>query len=1130
MAAEPSAISSTSLANQSPHSSNNQANDCVSINAAAQLPVRLTPENYFTWRAQFLSLAFGYNLTCYIDGTSECPSPYETGSSNASSTTSKQAWDKLARLYSNRSRSRVISLRERLARPRRDGQPVAEYLNNLRSISDEITLIDVPVTDDDLVIQIINGVGKDFKEIIAGVRIRETPLSFDELYEKLVDYEDMLKREEKSIDTAITVNAAVKQQTTNRGPYQNQRRDSNPRFNNGSNRGYPNQNGNNNRNYQSQNRNPQGQYRNNGGYQKKQPTGYQGYCQLFGDLRNLSTHSPYHGSDSVIVGNGMDLGISHTGSTSLCTSSSKFYLQNILYVPTINRNLISVSQFCNVNKASIEFFHDHFQVKDLSTGAVLLQGRNNQGVYEWPAASSFPVPALPTSNATIKTNAAHWHQRLGHQSRDFLKFVLRTFNLSSHLDFESYVQSGKIYVSRDVQFIESQFPYQSLTSTASPSSVSLTSWFPSIFSVPVLSAHSSFPGGSHFATLDSLPPSSDSSPASSTSTLGIIHNPHTYDSLPPHVHAPVLTPSSPISNLSSPTPSTFPLSPTAPSPSPPTPPPPLPTQTHPMITRSRNNIYKPKQLDHTTLAPIISTHPLPSTVEPTSIKAALADPQWLQAMRIEYNALISNHTWDLVPPVPSQNLIGCKWVFRVKRHPNGSVDRYKARLVAKGFTQRPGLDYHDTFSPVVKTTTVRVILCLALRFGWPIRQLDINNAFLNGSLDEEVYMKQPPGFIDSNQPSFVCRLRKSLYGLKQAPRAWFITLYKFLLSYGFRQSKTDASLFLYHRDGHRIYFLVYVDDLIITGSHGRVIQHFIHRLVSTFALKDLGSLHHFLGLELLRTPSGVFLSQHHYVRSLLDRFGMTDAKPIATPLSTTVGLQQTDGSVSADGTSYRQLLGALQYLTLTRPDICFAVNKLSQFMQSPSQLHWQAAKRILRYFKAIIFHGLFLRQSSSSTLAAYSDSDWGGNLDDRSSTSAYAIFLGGNLISWSSKKQKSVARSSTEAEFRAIAATVFELCWLRHLFSELGIQTPMPKLLCDNLGATHVCTNPRYHSRMKHVEIDFYFVRDKIAQGLLSVAHVPSEHQLADTLTKPLPRLPLEHARSKLGVLDGTPLLQGRNS
>ncbi|KAH9790610.1 retrovirus-related pol polyprotein from transposon RE2 [Citrus sinensis] len=834
MATEPSAISSTSPASQSPHSSNNQANDCVSINAAAQLPIRLTSENYFTWRAQFLSLVFGYNLTGYIDGTSECPSQYQTSSSNglrtiniaytlwkrqdqlifhsilasctervapliASSTTSKQAWDKLARLYSNRSHR------------------------------------------------------KDFKEIIAGVQIRETPLSFDELYKKLVDYEDMLKRDEKSTDTTITVNAAIKQQT-NCGPHQNQRRDDNPGFNNGPNRSAASH-------------------------------------HVTGDLRNLSTHSPYHGSDSVIVGNGMGL-------------------------------------------ASIEFFRDHFQMKDLSTGAVLLQGRNNQGVYEWPTTSSLPVPALPTFNATIKTDAAHWHQRLGLN----MMFSLHLFVLKHLLKI--------IFVP----------PFALFTPTAV------------LFTSP---CHASVP------TLSSL-----------------------------------------ISNLSSPVLSSSPSPPTPPSSSPPTPPPPPPTRTHQMITRSRNNTYKPKRLDYTTLTLIISKHLLPSTVEPISIKAALADPQWLQAMHTEYNALISNHTWDLIHSVPSHNLVGCKWVFRVKRHPDGSVDRYKVRLVIKGFTQRPGLDYHDTFSPVVKTSIVRVILCLALQFGWSVCQLDINNAFLNGSLDEEVYIKQSPDFIDYNRPSFVCRLRKSLYGLKQ------------------------------------------------------VIQHFIHSLASAFALKDFGSLHHFLKLELLCTPSAVFLSQHHYVRSLLDRFGMTDAKPIATPLSATVGLQQTDG------TSYRQLLSALQYLTLTRPDICFAVNKLSQFI----------------------------------------------------STSAYTIFFGGNPITWSSKKQKSMARSSTEAEFRAIASTISELFWLRHLLYELGIQILMPKLFCDNLGATHVCTNPRYHSRMQHVEIEFYFVRDKIAQGLLSVAHVPFDHQLTDALTKPLPRLSFERAQSKLGVLDGTPLLRGRNS
>lgn len=272
------------------------------------------------------------------------------------------------------------------------------------------------------------------------------------------------------------------------------------------------------------------------------------------------------------------------------------------------------------------------------------------------------------------------------------------------------------------------------------------------------------------------------------------------------------------------------------------------------------------------------------------------------------------------------------------------------------------------------------------------------------------------------------------------------------------------------------------------------------------------------------------MSHHSYIRDLLQCFGMCDAKAVGTPLSSLVTLQLNDGAPPADSTLYRQLIGALQYLTLTQPDISFVVNKLSQFMQQPSQIPWQAAKRILRYLKGTIFHGLHLCSSQSHSLIAYSDSNWGGNLDDRSSTSAYVIYFGGNPISWSSKKQRSVARSSTEAEFRAIAAAVSEICWIRNLLDELGINFSMPVLHCDNLGATYLCSNPIYHSKMKHVEIDFYFVRDKIAAGLLCVSHIPSENQLADTLTKPLSRSRYIAERSKLGVLDGTPILRGRIS
>lgn len=480
-------------------------------------------------------------------------------------------------------------------------------------------------------------------------------------------------------------------------------------------------------------------------------------------------------------------------------------------------------------------------------------------------------------------------------------------------------------------------------------------------------------------------------------------------------------------------------------------------------------------------------------------------------------------------PKPSQNLVGCKWVFRIKRQPDGSIDRYKARLVAKGFHQRPGLDYTDTFSPVVKPTTIRVVLCLAISRGWPLRQLDVNNAFLHGSLSEEVYMSQPPGFIDPHYPSHVCKLRKSLYGLKQAPRAWYTELRSFLLSYNFINSRSDTSLFIYQHDGILAYFLVYVDDLIITGNDSSFLSGFIAAISRRFSVKDLGDLHYFLGVEVISTPKGLFLSQHKYIRDLLARTHMDSAKVVSTPLPTSGSLTLHDGSSSTNASDYRSVIGALQYLSITRPDIAFAVNKLSQFMHKPTANHWTAAKRLLRYLKGTIFHGLFLKRQTTPFLHAYSDADWAGNHDDRTSTTAYIVYLGGNAISWSSRKQRSVSRSSTEAEYRAVAATAAELLWLYSLLGELGVSiTKAPVIYCDNVGATYVCANPVFHSRMKHIAIDFHFVRDLVAKGLLQVSHVATADQLADALTKPLSRPRLQLLRSKIGVSDGSPILRGR--
>lgn len=456
----------------------------------------------------------------------------------------------------------------------------------------------------------------------------------------------------------------------------------------------------------------------------------------------------------------------------------------------------------------------------------------------------------------------------------------------------------------------------------------------------------------------------------------------------------------------------------------------------------------------------------------------MKDPKWREAMDHEFNALMQNGTWELVPQT-SQQPIGCKWVFRVKRNSDGTIAKYKARLVAKGFLQQFGKDYFDTFSPVTKPVTIRTILSIALSQNWPLRQLDVNNAFLHGTLHEEVFMSQPPGFVHPQFPNHICRLRKSLYGLKQAPRAWYMELTQFLLAFGFRKSMADASLFIYTHGSVTCYFMVYVDDIVLTGNDSTFLTHFTTTLAIRFSIKDLGSLHHFLGIEVISTPTGLFLSQHRHIQDLLSQFRMDGAKEVATPLNSSVVLTSMDGSPTVDPTPYRKLVGSLQYLAFTRPDVSFAVNRLSQFMHSPTQIHWQALKRVLRYLKGTIHHGLFLNKGSSLDLKAFSDSDWGGASNGGRSTTAYILYLGSNIISWRSARQKSVSRSSTEAEYKALANAAAEVTWVQHLLHDLGLESSKPPtLFCNNTGATYLCANPVYHSRMKHVALDYHFVRE----------------------------------------------------
>ncbi|XP_012845859.1 PREDICTED: uncharacterized protein LOC105965858 [Erythranthe guttata] len=450
---------------------------------------------------------------------------------------------------------------------------------------------------------------------------------------------------------------------------------------------------------------------------------------------------------------------------------------------------------------------------------------------------------------------------------------------------------------------------------------------------------------------------------------------------------------------------------------------------------------------------------------------------------------------------------------RMKLKSDGSFERYKARWVVRGFHQQAGIDFDETFSPVVKPATVRTVLSIALSRSWPIHQLDVKNAFLHGNLSETVYCEQPPGFVDPSRSTHVCRLNKALYGLKQAPSAWFKHFASHITTLGFRECKSNTSLFVYCRNSSRDcsnsscnYLLLYVDDIVLTASTPELLRSIIASLNQEFAMKDLGDLHYFLGISVTRSSNGLFLSQRKYADEILERAYMASCNPCLTSADTKSKLSSTTGPPVADPTLYRSLAGALQYLTFIRPDIRYAVQQICLFMHDPREPHMASLKRILRHICGTLDHGLQLSPNPDLSLIAYFDADWGGCPDTRRSTSGYCIFLGNNLISWSSKRQVTTSRSSAEAEYRAIANAVAETTWLRNLLSEL--LCPLSKatiVYCDNVSAVYLSSNPIQHSRTKHVEIDIHFVRDKVALGHVRVLHVPSAYQFADIFTKGLP-------------------------
>ncbi|KAB2632525.1 hypothetical protein D8674_028772 [Pyrus ussuriensis x Pyrus communis] len=383
-----------------------------------------------------------------------------------------------------------------------------------------------------------------------------------------------------------------------------------------------------------------------------------------------------------------------------------------------------------------------------------------------------------------------------------------------------------------------------------------------------------------------------------------------------------------------------------------------------------------------------------------------------------------------------------------------------ARLVARGFTQTFDVDYKETFAPVAKMNTVRVLLSVAVNKGWPMYQMDVKNASYMVSLKK------------THKQDVVCKLHKSIYGLKQSPRAWYARLSSVLISVGFGRSNADSFLFVRSGTAGTLVVLVYVDDLIITGDNPEEIKELKHSLQQRFAIKDLGVLRYFLGIEMATSHKGFFLNQRKYVLDLLKEANMSDAKPVPTPLDIKlkVGLE---GQSLPNISYYQRLVGKLIYLTITRPDITYTVSIVSQFMHSPTMEHFNLVKRILRYLKGSVGRGIIIKKNASTQITGYCDADWAGN-----------SLIVSNLVSWKSKKQTVVARSSAEAEYRAMASTACELIWLKGLLCDLGVFNHQSmSLFCDNQAAMHIASNPVFHERTKHIEVDCHYVHAVIKNG-----------------------------------------------
>jgi histone deacetylase 1/2 len=485
--------------------------------------------------------------------------------------------------------------------------------------------------------------------------------------------------------------------------------------------------------------------------------------------------------------------------------------------------------------------------------------------------------------------------------------------------------------------------------------------------------------------------------------------------------------------------------------------------------------------------------------------------EWRGAERIEFKALILNGTWVIVlrSSVPRGRIpISCRWVYKVKLNPDNTVARFKARLTARGFQQKAGIDYDETFAAVARMKSFRILVAISTIMDLVITQLDVDNAFLNGILEEEIYMHHPPGF--QRNDNTVLKLKKSIYGLKQASRTWFDVLKQALLQNGFSQLLSDTCVFK-HTSGV-LFLSVHVDDIIVATADEALRRSVCSGLTKHFKMKQLGRLHYYIGMQVAYTPDSTFLFQSGYLERIVERFGMTDCKPASYPttgnlLSAAQSPTSPDDIKEMSTLPYRSIVGSLLYAArASRPDICWIVTTLAKFSANPGQPHWTAAKHVLRYLSKTVNYGIRYTRPTPATpikVEAYSDSNWAGCVDTRLSRSGGVIFLANGPVIWYSKTQKCHALSSCEAEFIALTEMLKDLKWLRSFLTELGITfDPVFRLYIDNKAAIALSKNPVNHRASKHIDLRYKFIAAAVKEGLATPIYKETNENISDVFTK----------------------------